>query len=292
MTLTLKRQLHEREKGGPMKKGAGKKKDAKKKREFNRRLLNYSMAAGTTLALTTPANAAIRYSGVKNQIIDNNVFQLDMQDVLYGNPDGNPEFSFVNYDYNYTSTSTFTTTGGKAFAGTYSYRIRLNAVYPINSGDAFVADGTKYGAAFFQQGDRIGPDATYFVSYYPGVLDKYYKFGFHGVNTTNPAETFDTSYSIKNGNFTGKIGFIGVRFLISGKTHYGWIRFNNSLNRAPATIVDWAYEDVPGAAIAAGDTGQTPIPTLNQWGMMFLAGLILLEGARRLRKGNSRENEE
>jgi hypothetical protein len=58
------------------------------------------------------------------------------------------------------------------------------------------------------------------------------------------------------------------------------------------TIVDWAYEDEPGKGIAAGDTGQTPIPTLNQWGMMFLAGLILLEGARRLRKRKIQEDEE
>ncbi len=275
-----------------MKKGASRKKDPKKKREFNRRLLNYSMAAGTTLALATPANAAIRYSGVKNQIIDNDVFQLDMQDVLYGKPDGNPEFSFVNSDYNYSYASTITTTGGKAFAGTYSYRVRLNAIYPYNAGNAFVAEATKYGAAFFQKGDGIGPDATYFVSYYPGILDKYYKIAFQGVNTTNPAETFNTSLTFKSGNFTGKIGYIGVRFLISGKTHYGWIRFNNALNRSPATIVDWAYEDVPGMAIAAGDTGQAPIPTLNQWGVMFLAGLILLEGARRLRKRKSRESEE
>ncbi len=40
-----------------------------------------------------------------------------------------------------------------------------------------------------------------------------------------------------------------------------------------------------------GDDPQppTPIPTLNQWGMIFLAGLILLEGARRLRKKKVRE---
>ena len=57
---------------------------------------------------------------------------------------------------------------------------------------------------------------------------------------------------------------------------------------ASGTIVDLAYEDKAGKAIAAGDTGLVApvvsVPTLNQWGMIFLTGLILLEGARRLRK--------
>ena len=284
------------------------KKDTKKKRQLNRRLLNYSLAAGTTLALATPVNAAIRYSGVKNQAIDNSLFQLDMQDVINGTPDGNPEFSFYNNNTNFTYTSTITTGGGKRFAVTYDYTRRYNGFYPINAGDAFMANAAALNPGVsLPKGAAVGPSATNFVSNTYGLLNKYYKVNFQGVNILDPAETFNTSYKFSNGNFGGKRGYMGVRFNISGNTHYGWIQFDapgasgtivnwayeDKTGKAIApgasgTIVDWAYEDKAGKAIAAGDTGLVApvvsVPTLNQWGMIFLTGLILLEGARRLRK--------
>jgi len=267
-------------------------KDLRKRREMNRRLLNYSLVAGTTLALGTPANAAIRYSGVKNQVIDNSIFQLDMQDVIGGTPDGNPEFSFVNYNTNYSYATTYTTTGGKRFAGAYGYNADVNMMAPVKSGDAFMANTT---ATYFNPVANlpiwasVGPGATNFVSNTYGLLNKYYKVSFQGVNTKAPYETYAFSYKGNYGDFGGKRGYMGVRFDISGNTHYGWIQFDAAFDGLSGTIVDWAYEDVPGKAVAAGDTGPAPIPTLNQWGMMFLAGLILLEGARRLRKEKVRE---
>ncbi|HKI47974.1 MAG TPA: IPTL-CTERM sorting domain-containing protein, partial [Desulfobacteria bacterium] len=245
-------------------------------------------------ALATPANAAIRYSGVKSQVIDNDVFQLDLQDVMDGKPDGNPDFSFLDYHYNYAYSSTITTTtSGNRFLATYSFNVGGDLMRPAATGNAFAADSTTYNkVTFFEKGDRIGPDATNFISDTIGYLDKYYKVSIHAVNTANPSDTYDYSYKVETGNFGGKNGYIGVRFLISGKPHYGWIQFDATANRSPVTIRGWAYEDESGKAIAAGDTGQTPIPTLNQWGIMFLAGLILLEGARRLRKGKTREDED
>ncbi len=268
-------------------------KTVKNKQALNQRLITYSLAAGTTLTLASPVNAAIRYSGIKNQTVDNTVFQLDMQDVLDGKGDGIPDFSFVNYDYDYTYATTITTTtSGKRFAGSYFYKVHLDMMAPANAGNAFVADETKYFVvANLEKWERIGPGAKNFTST-TGLLDKYYDIAFKGVNTSDPSETTSASYKFSYGKFVGKKGYIGVRFLISGKTHYGWVRFDATTKRAPVTIVDWAYEDEPEKAIAAGDTGQTPIPALNQWGMMFLAGLILLEGARRLRKARHGEEDE
>jgi hypothetical protein len=243
------------------------KRDLRKKRELNRRLLNYSLAAGTTLALATPASAAIRYSGVKNQVIDNSAFELDMQDVIDGAPDGNPEFVFFNNNASTAYTSTRTTTGGKRFSGTFSGKAFFDFMFLQNSGDAFMANGTtKYSpAAFLNKGNEVGPGVTNFLCAAAGSLNKYYKTNFQGVNTANPLETYDTSYKVEYGNFGGKRGYMGVRFNISGKAHYGWIQFDGTLSRGTsATIVDWAYEDQPGKTIAAGDTGLAPIPTLNQ----------------------------
>jgi len=62
-------------------------------------------------------------------------------------------------------------------------------------------------------------------------------------------------------------------------------QLKNGLPVVQGTIYGWAYEDVPERRIKAGDKGQSaqPVPTLNEWGMIFLMGLILLEGTRRLR---------
>lgn len=45
--------------------------------------------------------------------------------------------------------------------------------------------------------------------------------------------------------------FLGVRFLISGETHFGWIRITSS-TADQATISCYAYESVPNKPIIAG----------------------------------------
>lgn len=100
---------------------------------------------------------------------------------------------------------------------------------------------------------------------------------------THTAGTNTYSYSYRAGNFIDQEGFVGVRFQIDGNTHYGWIAFEGTWDPPgwqEGRITGWAYEDVPDTAIAAGDQGpQPPIPTLNEWGMIFLAALILASGA-------------
>ena len=82
------------------------------------------------------------------------------------------------------------------------------------------------------------------------------------------------------GNFDGATGYIGVRFLINGNTHYGWIQYRGDLLSASGTIIDWAYEDYPDTPIRAGQRQSagppTTIPALNQWGIIVL--ILLLAG--------------
>ena len=116
-----------------MKKTTKSKKNSRKRRDLNRRLLNYSLAAGAALALATPATAAIRYSGVKNQVIDNSIFQLDMQDVLGGTPDGNPEFEFINNNTNMSFTQ-YSTWGGKQFVGAGAFILGRGLMISVQRG--------------------------------------------------------------------------------------------------------------------------------------------------------------
>ena len=57
---------------------------------------------------------------------------------------------------------------------------------------------------------------------------------------------------------TGTDVFLGAQFPINGNAHYGWIRVNWDGN---GTLIfkDFAYNDSPGAAIAAGEMGSTSV---------------------------------
>jgi hypothetical protein len=51
--------------------------------------------------------------------------------------------------------------------------------------------------------------------------------------------------------FVSGARYLGVVFQIEGKTHYGWMRLVNSSQRG-ATLIGYAYEDIPGKSIRAG----------------------------------------
>jgi len=53
----------------------------------------------------------------------------------------------------------------------------------------------------------------------------------------------------------GQDKFIGIKFDISGGTHYGWVRVNLNTNADQITIKDWAYETTPDEPIFTGDDG-------------------------------------
>jgi hypothetical protein len=54
--------------------------------------------------------------------------------------------------------------------------------------------------------------------------------------------------------------FLGVKFLINGETHFGWVRFSMASDSG-ATITGYAYETIPNKPIIAGlgNDGQ-PVP--------------------------------
>lgn len=78
--------------------------------------------------------------------------------------------------------------------------------------------------------------------------------------------TFGSTYSYNRyGNWSAdsQTNYIGVRFNISGNTHYGWIRVTlNNLNHE-LIIHDYAYEDTPNTPINAGQMFIAPPPATN-----------------------------
>lgn len=115
------------------------------------------------------------------------------------------------------------------------------------SHNQILADGDFYGKALaLQRGAEIGPagPSSYFSSFFPLV---------EGTNTSN-GNFFSRGYW--GGN--RKNSYLGVRFLINGQTHYGWIRLTVTTNvksgkpSLEATITGYAYETVANKPIKAG----------------------------------------
>jgi hypothetical protein len=61
--------------------------------------------------------------------------------------------------------------------------------------------------------------------------------------------------------------YLGLKFNIKGKTHYGWLRLSVSLlgqARVKATLTGYAYETIPNKPIIAGKTHGKDDATLGQ----------------------------
>ena len=56
----------------------------------------------------------------------------------------------------------------------------------------------------------------------------------------------------------GNTCIYGLRFELSGNTHYGWVQFREDVSTQ--SLIAWGYETVAGASIAAGDTGTSAVP--------------------------------
>lgn len=80
----------------------------------------------------------------------------------------------------------------------------------------------------------------------------------------------------------GTPGFLGVRFDISGQTHYGWVRVGVTFQSTSFRIVDWAYNTTSGEAIRAGE----PIPEPSTLSLMALGAAGLLALRRRKQKSS------
>jgi hypothetical protein len=81
-----------------------------------------------------------------------------------------------------------------------------------------------------------------------------------------------------NGSGTG---YVGLKFDTPEGSNYGWLALDYVANGASTTLtVDgFAFEDQPGVAILAGDTGSTAVPEPGTWA----AAALLTGGAAFLR---------
>lgn len=200
---------------------------------INHHLNLYSMAAITAgvsaLALVAPANAEVVVTKTNIPIgYFNNNLSLDL------NKDGVKDFMFsavcCGYDHSiYTTLRVTPLTGGEVVGGN---RAVLG----------------PYASALMRGAD-VGPSAHFSSSVARGAITVERLAG-------SASATVNLTY-YGNWNGVGNDRFLGVKFLINGTTHYGWIRMTVEIdNRTTfATITAYAYETVANKKITVGSSG-------------------------------------
>jgi hypothetical protein len=89
--------------------------------------------------------------------------------------------------------------------------------------------------------------------------------------------------------YAGSNRFLGVKFQIKGKTHYGWVRLErqNGLSGSfPPAITGYAYETVANKPITAGAMSGTDAAEAGQKTLAQSLGMLAL-GVDRLALGES-----
>ena len=226
-------------------------------------LLAYCAMAGGALLAAQPADAAIVYSGVKNQVLtDNNTIVLDLDsngaaDFKLQNVNGKA-VSFISY----TGTCTFTTSTFGTF--TYTAPCRLtkdfakkkftkNIVAGAQPKNVIAAQGVSADPAKIRLGlgNVIPGEAIGWIDGNAELSFSSLSFSYNNGGTTNKAV---------GGPLFSRKGYLGVKFQIDNATHYGWIQYQgdngtqnvDNATSLKATVVDWAYEKLPDTPISIG----------------------------------------
>jgi len=249
-----------------------------------KKLKAYSAVAVGALACVPTASAAIHYSGIKNLTLDARTTPVNV-DI---NSDGVTDFVF-----------TATRSAPSLFFRKYGLSINTNTSGSIG-GISWINESRNANPMNLTASYVIGPNLAnpplYWNNGLYGTL-AFYQFS-RGYSYRSKYSKYWTTQTSTDGNFTGRDGYIGVRFRTAGCTApnflYGWIQFSAQSNASQGTIIDWAYEDSCNTPILAGETARSlaqpvSVPTLNQWGLLVLVGLLAGGGAFVLRRREAEE---
>lgn len=209
-----------------MKRSPRSRKTANLPESISRCLNMYALAAGAagvgTLALAQPLEAKIVYTKAHQVIGQNGVYNLDL------NHDGTVDFLIQEWDN-----------------GGYSSSNALLADAAVGNAVQGKKVGFRYLAAALQRGAPIGPKQRFITGGNNGEVM---------VSITH-STTGGTSHI--NGFWAnGSNRYLGLKFKIEGKTHYGWARVKVQLQQfhITGTLTAYAYETIPNKVIRAGQT--------------------------------------
>lgn len=186
---------------------------------IHHQLNTYALAAGaagvSVLALSPPGEAKIVYTAAHHVIKANQTYPLDL------NHDGTPDFELKNI---------FNTFSGNS-AGFLWILPHASANEVWAAARAPYCGTRRVCAAALPIGKGVGPKGPFRQDYPDGEIM---------VETGVVSGHYGSWFNVTR--------YLGLKFVIKGKTHYGWARLAVSAQRfvVTATLTRYAYETVPG----------------------------------------------
>ena len=200
---------------------------------INRQLNMYALAASAAgvgmMALMQPAEGKVIYTAAHKWLPVNQRFYLDL------NHDGVDDFHII------LRSVSWSTSMSRGFVraldmGRVTTRQSRNAIYSVISHSYACA-------AALPKGKRIGPKSQGFKSQLGSAL-----------LFSSASRTGGRVYLGPWLNVT-RPAYVGLKFAIKGKVHYGWARLAHvSPYKPTAELTGYAYETIPNKPIIAGKT--------------------------------------
>jgi len=204
---------------------------------------SYALAASAAgvgiLALVQPVEAKIIYTPAHRSISHTNpIFYLDV------NHDGVRDFLLSHTSYFGENSSA-----------------KGIEIHPQHSGDGIL--GQSHWASALTAGVQIGSSGEFLSVDNTMARHSFWDGSDHFVGAW------------ANGGKGVKNRYLGLKFVIRGKVHYGWARLNvrvfeNGVQVA-ATLTGYAYETIPGKPIIAGKTHGKDVITVEPASLGHLA---------------------
>jgi hypothetical protein len=195
--------------------------------------LGAAAAGASLLALVEPADAGVVVTKTHLPITTLSPVSLDI------NKDGIADFQFSLSTLNY-----------------HTFHAILS-VQALTGGAVIGASGGPYASALIR-GAKIGPSAHFLST----------AFHFDTIERSQGAANSLTYHRQLYGKWGGNPPnrFLGVKFLIKGATHFGWVRLTvvTDNRTIAATITGFAYETVPNKPILAGTAKRSAAAVANE----------------------------
>ncbi len=204
------------------------------------------------LALPSPAQAKVVYTPVHRVIHSSSSFGLDL------NHDGVNDFFLDHFRYE------------RSGMRTSNFLVAAS----VSSNKARVMGAINFAASDLSAGTRIG-GGKLFLGANMAVSECHYV----------PCRFYDPWANSGKG-VTNR--YLGLKFYLDGKPHYGWARLDVSFKpKLHATLTGYAYETIPNKPIIAGKTKGPDVVTVQPASLGHLAhgasGLSTWRGQTRSR---------
>lgn len=192
----------------------------------------------TALVLAAPLSASVIHSGSQNLSVswddlEGVYINLETGGIVHSFPDDFDESPWINI-----------TMGGHAI-----FNSELIKPIGTSAGENYDPEATSDHYFNLIAGILIDPSSAFL----DGAFGSQYHISF--AEPGNEPDKF----------LPGESGFFGFSFVpeAGGDTHYGWLRLTPSDGEEMGTLVDWAYNDTPGAGIVVGAIPEPSALTLG-----------------------------